>query len=371
MAKKLEKYKKLDLSKWDKKDQVYVEELKAVLEAQDFNLVDKHITLAMKAPRGIQDDFHLEEPATYTLLAYGSIGLEALYKLSLSDPRASGRYDAPRALLTAALKTPHIAIQHMWLCHRYIDDKSFENLVKKIEENCSSQDLAKEARRYISRIVRFFISEPDYHYELGNLIMKAEFLFSDKDEKKKAISFIMELIAEGSLNINEEICKELEELITQDLEENIYQNFFKEHSAILDPLASSILNQQTLADMWRTDFVIRRLDDEYIFVEIKSPRERPFTNYPHPSRVLSHAIGQITNWYIWVEDNINYARSHGFPGIHSPRGIIVIGRDADLNDSQTRMLKSLNDLLSPRVRILTYDNVIQNAKNIVRNITAK
>ena len=43
------------------KKRKYVEELKAVLEAQDLNLVDKHITLAMKAPRGLYDDFYLEE----------------------------------------------------------------------------------------------------------------------------------------------------------------------------------------------------------------------------------------------------------------------------------------------------------------------
>jgi hypothetical protein len=87
--------------------------------------------------------------------------------------------------------------------------------------------------------------------------------------------------------------------------------------------------------------------------------------------MLSHAIGQVTNWFIWVEDNIAYAQSHGFPGILNPRGIIVIGRRKDLTPSQTRMLSELNDLLNPRVQVVTYDDVIQSALNVLKNLTSK
>jgi len=106
-------------------------------------------------------------------------------------------------------------------------------------------------------------------------------------------------------------------------------------------------------------------------VEIEKPRDNPCTNYPHPSGPLSHALGQVLNWFAWVEDNIAYAQSHGFPAIHSPRGVVVIGRNADLTPLQLRLLKALNDNLHPRIRIDTYDDVLMNARNIIRNLTAK
>jgi Domain of unknown function (DUF4263) len=160
-------------------------------------------------------------------------------------------------------------------------------------------------------------------------------------------------------------------LIRRDLPERAYQEYFERHPALIDPLASSIIERQHMGEMWRSDFVIRRLDDQYIFVEIERPQDNPFTSYPHPSARLSHALGQVLNWFVWVEDNISYAQSHGFPGIHAPRGVIVIGRSTDLNASQLRLLKAINDIYHPRIHIETYNDVLLNTKNIIRNLTAK
>jgi len=123
--------------------------------------------------------------------------------------------------------------------------------------------------------------------------------------------------------------------------------------------------------MWRTDFVIRRFDDQYVFVELEKPRDVLFTSYPQPSASLSHALGQVLSWFAWVEDNIAHAESHGFPNIHSPRAMIVIGRDHGLNAEQRRMLRLTNDLVNHRILIWTYDEVIQNARNVVRNLTSR
>jgi hypothetical protein len=179
------------------------------------------------------------------------------------------------------------------------------------------------------------------------------------------------MVARSTLAITDEICDDLEELVSQGLDERTYQGYLKKHPALLDPLATSIVEGQNLGGRWRSDFVIRRLDDEYVFVEIEKPQDKPFTNYPHPSQCLSHALGQILNWLVWVEDNIAYAQSHGLPRIHQPRGVVVIGRSKNVREAQLRMLRLLNDTLTPRIRILTYDEVILNARNVVRNLTER
>jgi hypothetical protein len=178
-------------------------------------------------------------------------------------------------------------------------------------------------------------------------------------------------MATATLQVSDELCNEAADLVAKDLNEAEYQRFFEKHPALLDPLAATIVPRQVLAEIWRTDFVIRRFDDQYVFVELEKPRDALFTTYPQPSASLSHALGQVFSWFAWVEDNIAYASTHGFPNIHAPRGLIVIGRDRDVNADQRRMLRLMNDLLNHRILIWTYDEVIRNAKNVVRNLTSR
>ncbi len=335
-------------------------------------MVDKHLELAMRAPHRMFDDIDFEIPSTLSLIKYGEIGLEALYKQATADPLVSSFYWAQKAILAVALKKPDFVLKWINPCQKYINDKVFEELSYQINKNCENDVLTKKAQDILARLVNYFLNDSKRRNELGMLIdLNSEFLISNKEEGEQAVNIIVELIDKEALNISEKICSELEKLVAQNLKEKVYQQYFEDHPALLDPLASSIVEKQCLANLWKTDFVIRRLDDEYVFVEIESPKKNPFTKYPHPSSELSHALGQILNWLIWVEDDINYAQKHGFPGIHFPRGIIVIGRDKNLNKDQKRMLSMLNDLLKPRISIFTYDDILKNARNIFRNLTAK
>ena len=80
------------------------------------------------------------------------------------------------------------------------------------------------------------------------------------------------------LNITNADLQRLQELVDQNLDEREYQRFLEQHPVILDPLASSIVPRQQLAEVHGTDFVIGRLDDEYTLVEIEKARDRPFTD---------------------------------------------------------------------------------------------
>ncbi len=191
------------------------------------------------------------------------------------------------------------------------------------------------------------------------------------EAEDRGTDLFLRLVVQGSLTLNELMCEELQVLIDQALPERAYQEFLSTHPAFIDPLASSVVDRQVLGEVWKSDFVIRRLDNEYVFVEIEKPSDLPFTDYPQPSGSLSHAIGQVVNWFIWVEDNIAYAQSHGFPGILNPQAIIVIGRRPSLSLPQTRMLASLNELLLPRIKIVTYDDLLHSAHSILANMANK
>jgi hypothetical protein len=182
---------------------------------------------------------------------------------------------------------------------------------------------------------------------------------------------ISDIMSTATLSISDELCDEAEDLIRQNLLERPYQEFFEKNPSLLDPLASTVVPRQVLADMWKTDFVIKRFDEQYLFVELEKPRDVLFTAYPQPSPALAHALGQVLSWFAWVDDNVDYAQKHGFPHIHKPRGLIVIGRDASLSNEQRRMLRTINDLVDHRIQIHTFDEVVRNARNVVRNLTSR
>jgi Domain of unknown function (DUF4263) len=339
-------------------------------------------------------------PATFALLIYGAEGLDALYEVATARPKGTrGEFDfyhfyvhlpacAQKALLAVALGRTDFVHEEVRWTHAYLEDRVYEKLLEDIRNTCESLELQREARRQLSRVMHSCISEPSEPYRITQMLGIANQFFpilqlqerhsewrdyslEVQARRSEAINFMLELVAQGMLNVSDIVCHDLEVLIRDNLPEREYQEYFERHPALIDPLASSIVERQHLGEAWRSDFVIRRLDDQYIFVEIEKPQDSPFTNYPHPSAALSHALGQVLNWLVWIEDNIAYAQSHGFPGIHLPRGIVVIGRSGDLNSAQLRMLKALNDLLHPRIRIETYDDVLVNARNVIRNLTAK
>ena len=74
-----------------------------------------------------------------------------------------------------------------------------------------------------------------------------------------------------------------------------------------------------------TDFVLRRLDNEYVLVEIEKPHDKLFGRGSDFSSKFTHAFGQILGFQEWVDENPAYARKF-MPGIPPPRGLPVLGR---------------------------------------------
>jgi Domain of unknown function (DUF4263) len=217
------------------------------------------------------------------------------------------------------------------------------------------------ALRLLGDTIRAIVTDPKRRHEITTFIGT----FDTNED------LVWDLLTKSVLNLTNADLQRLQELVDQDLDEREYQHFLESHPVILDPVASSIVPRQRLAEVHGTDFVIRRLDDEYTLVEIEKARDQPFTEYPQPSAPLSHALAQVFQWFSWVEDNIAYAQTHGFPGIHMPKGIIIIGRNAGLDAPQRRMLKQMNDLHYPRIRILRYDDVIASARHVLNNLTQR
>lgn len=118
-----------------------------------------------------------------------------------------------------------------------------------------------------------------------------------------------------------------------------------------------------------TDFVFRDAVNDYVLVELERSTLALFRQDGHASADLTHAHGQILDWKRYLEDNLHTVqRELGLTGISTnPNGLIVIGRSTDLTIETRRKLKTLtND--TPKLRVMTYDDVYDNAKAVLENI---
>jgi hypothetical protein len=150
-------------------------------------------------------------------------------------------------------------------------------------------------------------------------------------------------------------------------EESLHQ-FIKANPGILCPTHCRLWSKLPLGKR-DTDFVFREPSGDYLLVEIEKPSHLLFRNDGQQREELTHAIDQVTDWRRYMEDNLRTVQSElGLEGISSnPSCLIVIGRSVSLDDANKRKLVALQNTM-PKLRIMTYDDLIANAKAAAENI---
>ena len=118
-----------------------------------------------------------------------------------------------------------------------------------------------------------------------------------------------------------------------------------------------------------TDFVFCDANQEYFFVELERSTLRLFRNDGHCTAELTHALGQIVDWKRYLEDNLSTVQNElGLSGITpNPSGLVVIGRSQSLLAENRRKLRTMTGE-TPRTKIMTYDDVYENAKAVFENL---
>lgn len=96
---------------------------------------------------------------------------------------------------------------------------------------------------------------------------------------------------------------------------------------------------------------------EWLMVELESPTNAPLTRSGLPSAKLREAQGPVSDWRIWLRDNIAYSQNQlGFNGLHAEsHAVIVIGRRSVLSSMHS---KKWRELSSGSNRIMTYDRLL-------------
>jgi hypothetical protein len=165
------------------------------------------------------------------------------------------------------------------------------------------------------------------------------------------------------------ILREFKTLLDSEPErEEILQVFLRGHPFLLCPTHTKMWPKLAFGAK-TTDFVFRDATSDYLLVELERSTYRIFRSDGHPANELNVARGQITDWKRYLEDNLaTVQRELGLAGISSnPRSLIVIGRSRNLSPEHRRKLAAMENE-HPKLRIMTYDDVHENAKAVIENL---
>lgn len=161
---------------------------------------------------------------------------------------------------------------------------------------------------------------------------------------------------------------EFEKVLARAPDEKIVQAFLdtRRNKILLDPSALSIRPQVKLGSEYVPDFVIEVAKEQYVLVEIERPALPVLTEKGRPRAELVHAQQQVKDWFGWISDHAEYARSI-LPGISEPEGWVVMGRRASISPEHKGVLAREN-AESRRITTKTYDDLLDRAKQHLANL---
>jgi Domain of unknown function (DUF4263) len=157
---------------------------------------------------------------------------------------------------------------------------------------------------------------------------------------------------------------ELERLLATGPSEERVQTFLQQSPQVLAPTHANMLPKPRLGSDFVPDFAFEDHELQWTLVELEPSTLPLFTKAGDPTRHLSHAVRQFSDWRNWVNSHRSYA-SETLPRVGDVRGLVVIGRS-----ESPAILERLRQFESvyQDLRVLTWDELVASARRQAQNI---
>jgi len=151
--------------------------------------------------------------------------------------------------------------------------------------------------------------------------------------------------------------------------EHDLQRILTANPILFGPEYRRVLPKHRLGAEYEMDYALERHSGFVDLVEIEASTHVLYNAKGDPRTELVHAEQQVLDWIEWMQAHGEYARS-GLPQIDRPRGYVVIGRRASLDDIAARKLRLRNRVHHDTLEVLTYDDLLDRAIHLRDLITS-
>ncbi len=298
---------------------------------------------------------NLAVPALALIPAWGLSGLDIVIDQAFNGPHRTSAFSVLGVIAQGRCPTPKDV-----LFLREGQKACFEYLVP--------EELSAEALRRIRAAMLECVADPMAKSTLLWSIASLGMFPVDTDDHTSWFSFYMDLLIDSHLVINRSMLQEFEALLDAPPEkEEELQKFITAQPVLLDPFVTELRSKHQLGDDFITDYVVRRINNEYVLVEIENSTDRVFTKEGQFTSAVTKALAQVRDFQAWVADNIAYAQKK-LPGIRRPEGLVVVGRHKDLTELDLKRLDEENYSRRGYTRIVTYDDLLGQARAVYQNL---
>ncbi|WP_157994574.1 Shedu immune nuclease family protein [Peristeroidobacter agariperforans] len=153
---------------------------------------------------------------------------------------------------------------------------------------------------------------------------------------------------------------ELASLLRQPkIPEREFQRFIESHPVVLDAYGGEVRSEVRLGKSYRMDLVLQyaESDRRILLVELESPTLALFTAEGRWNAKVTHAIQQVQDWMRWWREHPQDVPAP-FDATIPVKGLVIAGRDRDLDESAKRRLLHNNHQFHD-LSVVTYDDLLR------------
>lgn len=314
---------------------------------------------ALEALRAMAQDMYggatfnseIKAPAAFALLTFGDRGLRALREIAERGPTSKNVSLCLGNLAAAAASAmPPLPFTN-------------DNVLKEAVQRALNQaGFAERARAQLREYVLGIVDESDAISAIGAELLGGRWLVS--------LGIAAELfgaLAARRLAVGPATVLAFRALIgSRPDDEPALHAFFEHHSQLLEPSAAEVWSKPDFSGTHEPDFVVRRMDDSYLVVEIETPSKALMTSANQLSAQATHAIAQVTAYRSFLVERFPLARSH-FPRFSEPDCLVVIGLESTLSSDQRNALGRDNRSRT-RLQVVGFDWIAARAEALFRNV---
>jgi len=337
-----------------------LDEIRETILQMAHNRTNKNLEIIIELAK-MEDYYNLRisDPAFAAILSWGEPGINAIIEQPFLQRKMWHFGRTINALLTIAIGSKFGDRDFLNVPSEWLDKLPIE-----IDKNLS--DYAITSLKEIVSRAKF---DQDLAYNLfATLGTRMNFIAALNQDPDDKLNLLLQLILERDLPINSTLLEEFSSLLDSSPErEEELHSFLVLNPILIDPLANEIRSKHELGDDFITDFIIRRLGNDYILVEIERSDQSLFNKNGDFSRALTHAIRQVLDFQTWIADHHEYANSK-LPGIARPKGLVIIGRKDTSDKVMKRRLDEENFSRRGHIEIVTYDDLLETAETLYNNL---
>lgn len=302
---------------------------------------------------GMTYNFLLKAPAAYCLLAWGESGLKSIVENVIEEP-TSKNYSLAFQILAAAASADIKNGLYMW-----VKDAGLAKLVESTIGNPTQ--LKDAAKKNLNQLVMSIKDEDDVALHVGTALHGMALIDT------KAVNSLFQSLSLRWIAVGLPQLEAFQTLLQKSPDdEPAFHAFLERNPLFIDPLALRIWSKPDLHGEKEPDFVVQRTDNTYIIVEIETPAKALMTRKDQISADTTHGISQVLDYSEFLMERFSEAQAT-FPNFSSPDGLVVIGREDLLSQSQRDALRRENAHRS-RLKIVGFDSLAYRASSITRNV---